>query len=204
MPTWLSDPPTSLYALLAAAGVLPLLAALFLFSKPASKRDPKVKKSSTRTYLFIASGVGFALLLTLFLCDRLYESDGEQIVRKLNEMSAGVRERNLDQTFRHVSDSFKFQSQTKASLRALGDRAIQSGEVTDIPIWDINVEDLNADSGIAIVNFRFKVTGSRFASENQWLAEATFSRESDAQWRMTKLRIFPLTGKRDEIFVLGL
>src|SRR5207247_459248 len=93
MPTWLSDPPTSLYVLPAAVGILSLLAAFFLFPKQPKKRDPKQKQSSTRTFLFSAACVAFALLLALFICDRLYESDREQIVRKLNEMSAGIGER---------------------------------------------------------------------------------------------------------------
>src|SRR5262245_63202812 len=98
MPTWLSDPPTSVYLIPAAVAVLSLLAAVFLFPKQPKLRDPKQKRSSPRKYLFIAAGVALVALLAVSLCDRLYESDREQIVRKLNEMSAGVRERSEEHT----------------------------------------------------------------------------------------------------------
>jgi hypothetical protein len=204
MPTWLSDPPTSLYATFGAIGVLSILAAMFLFSPPPKKREPKQKKSSPRVYLFILGGVALLFLLGLYICDRLYESDREQIVRKLNEMSAGVRDRNLDLTFRHVSDSFRYGSQGKAQFRARGDEALRSGQVTEIPIWDVNFESLDPEAGKAVVNVRFKVLGSALGDQNQFLGEATFAREADGQWRMTKFRVFSPTGKKDEFHVQGL
>ena len=204
MPTWLSDPPTSVYVIPAAVGVLSLMAAFFLVHKPPKKRDPKQKQSSTRTYLFIVAGLAFLALLAIFVCDRLYESDREQIVRKLNEMSAGVRERNLDRTFRHVSDSFRYGTQGKAQFRARGDEAVRSGQVTDIPIWDINFESLDSEAGQAVVILRFKVTGDALRDQNQFIGKLTFKREADREWRMTDVRVYPPTGTKDEFHIPGL
>src|SRR5207302_240313 len=118
MPNWLSDPPVSLYLLLGAAGVLSLLAAFFLCGRQSKKPSPKRKRLSPRTCLIAAGALALLLLLGLGICDALYESDREQIDRKVREMSRGVKDKDLDRVFRHVSDSFRFGSTGKAEFRS--------------------------------------------------------------------------------------
>lgn len=204
MPTFLSDPPSSLYIILGVVGVLCLVAAFVLVGKSPPNKDPKKKQSSSRRYLIAAAVVALVAMLGLFICDRLFESDKEQIVRKLNEMSDGVRTRNLDLTFSHLSDKFRVQSTDKPTLRTLGDRAIQSGQVTEIRIWAIEFESFDPEGGKAVVNFRFKVIGEMMRGENQFIGEGTFVREPDGQWRAIKWRAFPFSGKKDEYPLQGL
>jgi hypothetical protein len=201
MPTFLSDPPRSLYIALAIVGVLSLLAAFFLVGKSPKGKDPKQKQSSPRKYLIALGLLALLALLGVYICDLMFESDREQIVRKLNEMSAAVRNRELDRGFNHLSESFRVQSTNKSQLRAIGDQALRSGEVTDIPIWDINFESLDSKAGTAVVNFRFKLNGPGIPSEFQWIGEATFVREADGQWRATAWRAFNFSGKKDPVVI---
>ena len=61
---------------------------------------------------FLTAGV---LLLGVFVLDRLVESDGEQIERKLQEMAAGVTAHDYDGVFRNISDSFLVNGVTVAT-----------------------------------------------------------------------------------------
>jgi hypothetical protein len=204
MPTILSDPPSSVYIILGVVGVLCLVAAFFLVGKAPPSKDPKKKQSSPRKYFVSAGVLALLAMVAVFICDRLFESDKEQIVRKINEMSDGVRDRNLDRTFEHVSESFRFGTAGKSQLRSRGDQALQSGQVTEIKIWDVVIESLDIEGGNAVVNVRFKVEGSALQANNQFIGELTFKREANGQWRMTKLKVFPPTGKRDEFPIPGL
>src|SRR6516162_4182739 len=95
MPNLLSDPPTWLYGLLVLLVVVPLLAAFFFPENRPQSRDSQKKTAVRRKWFFIIAGLGLLLLIGLALCDYFFESDREQIKRKLNEMSEDVRNRNL-------------------------------------------------------------------------------------------------------------
>lgn len=200
MPTWLAQPPRSLYILLLIAAMLPLLAAFFL---PSAKRDPKRKKPSTKAVSLALSALALLLLAALAIFDKGHESDSEQIERKLHEMSDGVRERNLRKTFEHVSDSFKYGMAGKSILMQRGEQAQQAGQVEEIPIWDIKVDDVGKEDTKAKAEFRIKVKGSAFA-ENQFLVRAFFVRDPDGQWRMQTFEVYSPTGFADRIQVPGL
>lgn len=205
MPDFIADPSLKHYLILLALAVLPLLAVFFLFSGPSPSKRRGEKDNSQRTKMILLgiSVLMVLLMLGLFVADRMIESDREQIVRKLEEMSAGVRDRNLDRTFNHVSSSFRLGGADKARLRSAGESAQQRGDVTEIPFWDIDIESIDKETGKAIVNFRFKVIGNRI-SENQFICEATFTRDPDGEWRLQTFRVFPPTGKKDEYQVPGL
>jgi hypothetical protein len=205
MPDWLSDPPRSLYIVLILAGVLPLAAALFVIGGRKRGRDQKKNKGSpVRLALVIVGVVALLLLLGLKTCDMLYESDREQIQRKLTEMSAGVHEGNLNKVFEHISDSLRVGSTDKAQLRRQADRARQSDDVTEIPIWDVSVEPIQKGDTKAHVRFRFKVNGNLFKQGNQFLCKATFVRDPDGQWRLQSFDVFMPPNERDPISVPGM
>ena len=202
MPTWLAQPPRSLYILLLIAAILPLLAAFFL-PAPAAKRDPKRKKPSAKAVLLAISALALLLLAALAIIDKGHESDSEQIERKLHEMSDGVRERNLRKTFEHVSDSFKYGMAGKSTLMQRGEQAQQAGRVEEIPIWDIKVDDVRPEDTKAKAEFRIKVKGSALA-DNQFLVRAFFVRDPDGQWRLQSFEVYSPTGFADRIQVPGL
>src|SRR5579871_2429342 len=141
MPTWLSDPPRSLYVTL-------VLAAFFLLRDAGEKRgDPRRKTRSKRRLALI----GVSLLATLlfagiYICDTMYESPREQIVRKLREMSEAVHERDVDKLMQHIAKNFRYGAADKARLRLVAERARISGQVDQFIIWDVEVGPIDKDS----------------------------------------------------------
>ncbi|HEV3146470.1 MAG TPA: hypothetical protein VGZ47_21465 [Gemmataceae bacterium] len=190
MPNFLSEPPAWLYGLLILLTVIPLLMALFITDKFVPKKSSEKKAVSRRTILFATGGIALALLLALGLCDYFFESDREQIVRKLKEMSHGVRDRNLNRVFDHISESFQVGSVDKARLRSVAESAIQSGEVTDIETWGEKLDPIPSGATEATVEFRFKVKPPPGGNEVGYLGKGYFVKERDGQWRLKKFEVF--------------
>ena len=134
MRNWLAEPPFFAYVLLLAGAILAPLAGIFL-DRPVPSRDgKKAQKSSFRKVMLAIGAVAAFLLIALRVCDYYLEGDREQIVRKLKLMSDGVRERNMNKVFEHVSESFHYNTTKKADLRARAghrqhaDRAVQGAD----------------------------------------------------------------------------
>lgn len=202
MPNWLAEPPRSIYILLLIASILPLLAVFFL-PAPKGNRASKPKQPSTKSILLAISALALLLLAALRVCDLAVESDREQIERKLHEMSDGVREHNLNKTFEHVSESFRYGTSGKSTLRQIGEQAQQAGRVDEIPIWDIRIDAIGKGDAKAKAEFRVKIKGSALA-ENQFLVRSYFVRDSDGQWRLQSFEVFSPTGFADRMPVPGL
>jgi hypothetical protein len=92
MPTFLSDPPTSVYTILGAM-VIVLAAVAFRRQK---KND------------LITFALGSLLLLAIFLIDKMIESPREITLRQVQEMAAASHAKQYDDLFKHVSESFKY------------------------------------------------------------------------------------------------
>jgi hypothetical protein len=120
------------------------------------------------------------------------ESDERQILRKMQEMSDGVHQRNLNRVFEHVSESFSYGAATRSSLRQQAETRIQQGDVTEIPIWDLKLESITGDKN-AVVDFKFKTKG-RFDNGVGYRGKAYFVRDPDRQWRLQRFEIFNLGG----------
>jgi hypothetical protein len=203
VPDWLIDPSRTTLILLAAVCLGAAAAAVFLVpAVPRESGKGKAASSRKRRLLLVVSVVAGLAFFGLLIADRLWESDREQIVRKLDEMSAGVAERNLDKVFQHVSEKFQYGSATKATLRSRGERALQQGELTEIPVWDVQVPPIKVNEGRVKVLFRFKVKGNRF-TENQFLGEGIFANEN-GEWRLVGIEVYSPTGIRDRYQIPGL
>lgn len=203
MPTWLSDPPRTAYLLLAVIALASVAAAWFLVPEPPRDRATgKIPPNRNRRRLHMVAAICAAALVALIVADRTWESDREQIVRKLLEMSEGVAERDLDKVFQHVSDSFRYGSANKAALRSRGESALQTGQVTEIPIWDIQVPPSDSETRQLKVVFRFKVKGNAL-NENQFIGEGLFVKEG-SEWRLAGVEVYSPTGMRDRYQIPGL
>ena len=189
MPDILADPPSSLYIVLILVAVIPLGLTLFFGGVAQPRKGEKL--TSPRKWSLITSGVGLVLLLALFLCDRVFESDREQIHRKMKEMSDGVRERNMDKVFQHVSDSFRIGLVDKPALRRLAEADQQNHQVDEIPVWDERLEPIT-DGKNAVMTFMFKVRGNQ--GEMPFRGKAYFVRDPDGQWRIQRFEVFNFTG----------
>jgi hypothetical protein len=182
---WLFEGRPAVYVALAAAAVV-----LFVAWWQTRKR-----------YWLYATAAFVALAGLYFLLDRLVETDREQIVRKVNEMAAGVRERNVDRIFANVSEHFRLNNSDRAAFRQFAERALRTGEVTDITVWDFQFpEDFRArvrrtgttgppELDGARVSFMVKPQGPRLGAPF-FRCDATFVRGPDGQWRLFGFQLF--------------
>ncbi|MFL5342545.1 MAG: hypothetical protein ACJ8F7_20555 [Gemmataceae bacterium] len=200
---FLAEPPAWAYMLLIAAVVLPAGAALVVVRRPVPKRGEKAKRFTAREWLFVVSGIALLLLLGLWVCDHFLESDQEQIVRKLNEMSAGIHDRNMNAVFQHVSNSFRLGGSDKAALRKRADDASSSGQVTEIKVWDVRIDSLSREEKKAVAQFLFKVEGSVPTGSAPFRCRAKFVLDPDNQWRLQSFDVFTPEGQGNPIQVPG-
>jgi hypothetical protein len=154
-----------------------------------------------KRYWFYGAVAFLALAGLYFLLDRLVETDREQIVRKIEEMSAGVRERNVDRIFAHVSEQFRLNNTDRAAFRAFADRAIRTGQVTEVKAWDFHFDDdfraterrtvrgTPQEAQLARVRFTVKPEGPGITTAG-FLCRATFIRDPDGQLRLLDFQLF--------------
>lgn len=101
MPTFLSDPSTTLYAIL---GVAVLVTGVL-----AARRQ---KRSDLINFLIPA-----AALAAVVGCDLAFESPRESIVGVLKGIESASQSKDYDTAFGHISDNFKYHSLDKPGLR---------------------------------------------------------------------------------------
>src|SRR5438046_2655014 len=92
MPTFLSDPSPTTYAIVAI--MVAALAGIYL-------------RSRKRKDLYPLIG-GVAVLIAVIAIDRFIESPREAAMRKMQEMSAASANRKWDDAFRNISESFSY------------------------------------------------------------------------------------------------
>jgi hypothetical protein len=180
---WLCEGRSSVYAVLALAGVI-LLVLWWQTRK--------------RSVLLVCGAIVLLAGLHFFL-DRFVETDHEQVIRKLQEMAAGVKQRNADAILTHVSDRFQLGSMGKPELRGYVEQALQHGWVDDLAVWDIMFPPSelgpSATSNVApgkllFVQFRAKPTGAMTGATAYYLCRAHFIRDADGQWRLHDFQVF--------------
>ncbi len=174
MPDWLAESNPTLYFLLACVAIA--FAAAWWRTR--------------KRHQAIAAGVALALLAGAYLCHRLVESDREQMVRKIDEMSAAVRARQLDAAFRHVAESFRVASVDKKSFRAFADSMQQSRQVDEFVAWDYEPGPTSRESKSGELSFRFIVRGSFGKTPPTYFAKTQWVYDADGQWRLKAFELF--------------
>jgi hypothetical protein len=174
MPSWLFEGSPTVYFLLACAAVLCAVAWW---------------RTRKRKYL-IGAAVAGGLLLGVYALDRLVESDGEQIERKLHEMAAGVTARDYDRVFQHVSDSFLVGAVNKSGFRRYTDVHARQFNVAGMSIWDVTPTNVSRERRRADVEFRFRVRTNLTDGREFFLARTVFALDPDGQWRLQSFQIF--------------
>ena len=182
---WLFEGDTTAYVILAAVAVL-LLVAWW---------------QTRKRYWYFGIVAFLALIGLYFLLDRLVETDREQIERKVKEMSAGVRERNVDRIFANVSEQFRLNNQNRAAFRAFAEQALRRGQVTEVKTWGpqfpddfrTKVRPTGAtgppELDAARVTFMVKPEGPGLGAPF-FRCDATFVRDPDGQWRLFTFQLF--------------
>ncbi len=170
MPTFLSDPAPTVYAIVAVMAIA--LWAIYLRSR--KKKD-----------LFSAIG-GVAVLLAIFLIDRFVESPREESTRKMQEMSALSANKNWDDMFKHVSDSFNYKSpnggQTDKKTLLQKVKSVEAYVDKGFVAWDFSRNDFKQmDDKTVELGFRAQ---AKDRPETVVYVKATFVKDPDGQWRL--------------------
>ena len=172
MPTALSDPSSTLYAILVI--IVFVLAALWF-------------RSRTRGNL-IRVLIAVSALVGLFLIDQLFESPREEATRKLHEMAQASQEKNWNSLFQNVSDSFKYKGPggaeiDKESFRKWAKTADSLEGFKGVIVWDFHRADFKPiDNDNFKIGFRAKPRD--VPTFDSWII-ATFHHDPDGQWRMS-------------------
>jgi len=172
MPTALSDPSSTLYAILVV--IVFVLAALWF-------------RSRTRGNL-IRLLIAASALLALFVIDRLFESPREEATRKLHEMAEASQQKNWNSMFQNVSDTFKYKDpggteMDKESFRKWAKLLETMPEFKGVLVWDFNRADFRPiDNDNFKIGFRAKLKD--VPMRDSWIV-ATFHRDPDGEWRMS-------------------
>jgi hypothetical protein len=172
MPTALSDPSPTLYLIL---GVLVVILGAVVVRRQ--------RRSDLINFLIPA-----ALLLALFVADRMFESPREQVVVTIREMETATQNKKHAEVFKHVSKDFKYRSLDKAGLEE------KARMVEVLPNWEgIKVIDLNREGFVKkdanTIEQKFDVQPLRMpGTEYRYECIATFKNEN-GRWMLVGFRL---------------
>jgi hypothetical protein len=154
-------------------------------------------------YVWVGA-VCIVLVAGLWFLSSRYESDGQQVTRKIDEMGKGVEARDLDRIFANISNSFRFENLDKKGFRKGAEDIIHRRDVTQVLVWEFAVDSLSREKREANVTFRAKPKGN-FAGENYYLVRAHFVLDPDDQWRMQTFQVFnPFVDTKTPLQIPGL
>lgn len=204
MPSWLVDDPTTVLFVLALLA-LPLGVFWWIrrgddFGKNKLNWFKGLLGRRMTPNQFCAMGltiIGVIAVLTL-VSYLFVETDNKRIRRAVKEMSAGVKEQNIDKIFSHVSERFNLMGQGKESYRPVVERHIRNGDITEISVWDFEEAKISDSKKDGTIEFMFRPKGTM--TQAWYRCVATFVRDPDGKWRLATFRVFepqidPATGQ---------
>lgn len=178
MPTFLSDPPQTLYLL---AGAFAIVSCAVWFGR----RD---KRSLA---VFAAALLLAALVLLL---DALFESPREGAEHAVRDISEAVNSRNWDAFDARVSKDFQYKNWKKADLRAKLAEVIGRYDARTA-VWEFN-RDKVVQTGDDQVELVFDAKGDPKSGPAYYAHfKATLVREPDGVWRLKTLAVYPYASK---------
>jgi len=185
MPTALSDPSMSLYAILGVATVLLGIIAL-----------RRQKRSDAINFC-----IPLVALIALFVIGKAVESPREQTERKIKEMSQASLNKKHDDIFKHVSDSFKYKSLDKKSLQEKAKQAYEMGfggfEWYNLARSSFRpMEDGTIEQGFGV-----KHMGE---PPLPFYVKGTFKKDPDGEWRLVTFKLYDPINMNDEKEIPGL
>jgi hypothetical protein len=189
MPTWLSDPSDGFYLVLFVLVVI----AVMVWARNRTRGD------------LIRAGIAIALLVALFVIDRLVESPREEAVRKTQEMARAANEqfgrpadqRTWDGIGTHISDQFDFHGLKKDDLlKAIARESARGDGEGDVTEFDrARVEYQPGDKVMVPFVVRVFPRGSNFtAPQARFHVEGIFAKDPDGQYRLRGMKLYEDAG----------
>ena len=196
MPPIISDPPPAVY--------LVLIACVVVTGAIAAQRQNR--KSA------IAFGIAVALLLAVFLIDRLFDSPREEAVKGAQAMSAAADAHNPDAFVSHFADTFVYhgegapQPATRSELKASPFWGLLRQLNIHVAVWNFSRDDVTMiDNDTVEIGFMAKGErrGGTMSEQAQLYIRATFKRQSDGKMRVTEFRTFDAVDHRKSFNLPG-
>jgi ketosteroid isomerase-like protein len=194
MPSWLVDDPTTVYLVL---GLLALVLGVVWWMNRGEdfgkkKLDWVRGLIARRLTLNQCCAMGLTLIgvlaLAVLLLGFFVDTDQKRIQRAIREMSDGVKERNVDKIFSHISNQFSLAGRTKESFRPMVERHIEHGDITEVAAWGFEEAKFSEDKKEATIEFLIRPKGNMTQAWYRCLA--TFVRDPDGQWRLRTFSVF--------------
>jgi hypothetical protein len=179
MPTFLSDPPLSVYLLLVVAVLIAGAAWL-------NRRD--------RRSLGIFLGV-IVLATLVSLLDFLLESPREEAVRRATEMAKAAEAKNPEAFMAHMADTVEFRTGSQPitirrdAMKASSFWGMLKQYDPRIVVWDFSrteVKEINADT----IQIGFMAKGVAQGKPYPIFMRATFTRQADGQMKLSACQTF--------------
>lgn len=189
MPPLLSDPPLTLYVLLAGAA----LVAGFVWAKVRGRRA------------LAGAGALGGLFLLVLAGDFLVESPREEAVRRTRAMADAANRRDWAGAFSHVSDQFQFKGYTKAAFRAKVE-PLATGQTATIHFTAFGRDEVVYQPGGAVkIGFATQVDSPQIpGGRGAVYVEAVFGPDPDGGVRMRSFEVYDFIQRKTVFPVPGL
>jgi ketosteroid isomerase-like protein len=156
-------------------------------------------QTRNRKWLYALGGVA-ALAILFVVLALVIETPQRQIARKIDEMAAAVKARDVERIFAHVSSEFRFRDKDREAFKSYARTALDSGWIDEVAVWDIELGPLE-DERTRPVTFRAKPKGGRYGTEVPYFVKAVFTRDPDGQWRMKTFDIYNPVNIKEPIYI---
>lgn len=188
MPTFLSDPPFAVYALL-------LLGVIVAFGVWVNNRQ----RVSLMVFVSLV-----ALLIAVFSIDRLFESPREESIRRVQEMAKAIDSRNTDAFLGNIADKLEYLGEStqptsisREDLRKAGMWSVLKQHNVHVAAWDFAREDVTVvDEGTIEIGFLGKAEVE--GTQAPMYFRASFTRQPDGQMKLSKLASFDPVKRTNE------
>jgi hypothetical protein len=194
MPTVISDPPQTIYLVLLAAVIVSALVWL-------NRRE----KRSLYAFFGVLAVASFVVLL-----DRLFESQREEAVRRVQAMMTAADRRDPEAFASHLAESVKYQGDertqidfTRDQLRRHAFWSLLGQFNVHVAAWDFSRDDVRwPDSNSVEIGFLAK--GETESKQIPYYFRATFTRQTDGQMKLTRLASFDPLNREKRLSIPGL
>jgi hypothetical protein len=159
---------------------------------------------TTRRRKYVAGvGVALALIVVAYLIARFVPTERKAIESAIEDMAAGVRNRNPNQVFSHFAKDFRYRSMDKKQFEDAAGREIRRGIVSDIMILDYDKVEISKAAKRADLEFRVKPIGGVSDNTMFYVCRARFVLEEDGKWRMQTFDLYYPLGENRAVDIPG-
>jgi hypothetical protein len=146
---------------------------------------------TTRRHKYVAGvGVALALIVVAYLIARFVPTDRKAIESAIEDMAAGVKNRNPNQIFAHLAKDFRYRSLDKDAFQRRAESHVRGGTVDEVRILSYEKFDIRRAEKKADVEFQIKPFGSATGDTLYYLCRARFVLEEDGKWRMQTFDLY--------------